>query len=108
MLWPLLAHACPPSLRVLCSPFLPARAPTEPARVPREVSNWLRSGVGCFRPCRRSCRSPFGIYPHTPLAGRPHRGLADPAFYIGGEILLVIAGKVHHGLPCPIEKGGVK
>ncbi len=46
--------------------------------------------------------------PSHPLAGRPHRGLADPAFYIGGEILLAIAGKVHHGLPSPIAKGGVK
>ncbi len=51
---------------------------------------------------------PLRHLPSHPLAGRPHRGLADPAFYIGGEILLVIAGKVHHGLPCPIEKGGVK
>ncbi len=51
---------------------------------------------------------PLGHLPLRPFAGRPHRGLADPAFYIGGEILLVIAGKVHHSLPCPIEKGGVR
>ena len=51
---------------------------------------------------------PLGHLPSHPLRGQPHRDLADPAFYIGGEILLVIAGKVHHGLPCPIEKGGVK
>ena len=51
---------------------------------------------------------PIRHQPSHPLAGRPHRGHANTALYIGGEILLVIAGKVHHGLPCPIAKGGVK
>ena len=29
---------------------------------------------------------PLGHLPSHPLRGQPHRDLADPAFYVGGEI----------------------
>src|SRR3712207_513752 len=46
MLLPLLSHALALLRYVSCLPFLPVRAPAEPARPSREGSEWLRSGVG--------------------------------------------------------------
>src|SRR5829696_4991555 len=43
----------------------------------------------------------LGRHPHADLAGQPHRRLADPALYAGGEVPLVTARKVHRRLPGP-------
>src|SRR5918998_1256145 len=43
----------------------------------------------------------FGVHPHPHFAGHQHRCLADASLYAGFEILGVISGQVHRGLPRP-------